>query len=77
MKALLYNSRLAMFPGKLKSRWSGPFTIKEISPSGAITLINEKRNEEFKVNGHRVKPFLENPGLDEVISFIDASQTTS
>ena len=24
-KVLLFNSRLKLFPGKLKSRWSGPF----------------------------------------------------
>ena len=27
-KVLLFNSRLRMFLGKLKSRWSGPFEIK-------------------------------------------------
>ncbi|XP_050219963.1 uncharacterized protein LOC126670305 [Mercurialis annua] len=26
---LLYNSRLRLFPGKLKSRWSGPFKIRK------------------------------------------------
>jgi len=25
---LLFNSRLKLFPGKLKSRWSGPFVVK-------------------------------------------------
>ncbi|CAA7018804.1 unnamed protein product [Microthlaspi erraticum] len=28
---LLYNSRLKLFPGKLKCRWSGPFKVKEVS----------------------------------------------
>ncbi|XP_006584280.1 uncharacterized protein LOC114420460 [Glycine soja] len=27
-QVLLFNSRLNLFPGKLKSKWSGPFTIK-------------------------------------------------
>ena len=27
---LLFNSRVKLVPGKLKSRWSGPFTIKEV-----------------------------------------------
>lgn len=31
---LLYNSRLRLFPGKLKLRWSGPFTIKIAYPHG-------------------------------------------
>ena len=26
-KVLLYNSRLKLFPGKLKSRWTGPFEV--------------------------------------------------
>ncbi|XP_021768942.1 uncharacterized protein LOC110733233 [Chenopodium quinoa] len=26
-KVLLFNSRLRLFPGKLKSKWSGPFVI--------------------------------------------------
>ena len=26
-RVLLFNFRLKLFPGKLKSRWSGPFTV--------------------------------------------------
>nr|GFB02862.1 reverse transcriptase domain-containing protein [Tanacetum cinerariifolium] len=29
-RVLLFNSRLKIFSGKLKSRWSGPFTISQI-----------------------------------------------
>ena len=28
-QVLLYNSRLKLFPGKLKSRWSGPYTVEQ------------------------------------------------
>jgi len=31
-KVLLYNSRLHLFPGKLRSRWSGPFIVKHVYP---------------------------------------------
>ncbi|KAL4379478.1 hypothetical protein GQ457_02G026980 [Hibiscus cannabinus] len=31
-QVLLFNSRLKLFPGKLKSRWSGPFIITHVSP---------------------------------------------
>ena len=55
-QVLLYNSRLQLFPGKLRSRWSGPFTVKEARPHGAIVLINSK-GEEFTVNGQRVKHY--------------------
>ena len=53
---LLYNSRLKLFPGKLKSRWSGPFKIQKILPHGVIELVNNA-NEPFKVNGHRLKMY--------------------
>lgn len=35
---LLFNSRLRLFPGKLKSRWSGPFEVVRVTPHGAIEL---------------------------------------
>nr|GFB46763.1 reverse transcriptase domain-containing protein [Tanacetum cinerariifolium] len=38
---LLFNSRLKIFSGKLKSRWSGPFTISEIYPYGTAKLIHQ------------------------------------
>ncbi|XP_059316216.1 uncharacterized protein LOC132067104 [Lycium ferocissimum] len=31
---LLYNSRLKLFLGKLKSRWSGPFELVSVPPNG-------------------------------------------
>ncbi|KAL1225383.1 hypothetical protein V5N11_009038 [Cardamine amara subsp. amara] len=55
-QVLLYNSRLNLFPGKLRSRWSGPFTIKEVKPYGAIVLKNPN-GEDFTVNGQRVKHY--------------------
>ena len=54
---LLYNSRLRLFPGKLKSRWSGPFKVVKVYPYGAIEISNDK-GEIFKVNGHHLKPYL-------------------
>ncbi|KAL1188097.1 putative mitochondrial protein [Cardamine amara subsp. amara] len=58
-QVLLYNSRLQLFPGKLRSRWSGPFTIKEVRPYGAVVISNAK-GEEFTVNGQRVKHYWPN-----------------
>ena len=37
---MLFNSRLKLFPGKLKSKWSRPFTIKEVRPYGAVGLCD-------------------------------------
>ena len=39
-KVLLFNSRLRPFQGKLKSRWSGLFTIKEVFLFGAVEVID-------------------------------------
>ena len=39
-QVLLFNLRLKLFPRKLKSKWSGPFTIKEVKPYGAVELMD-------------------------------------
>ncbi|XP_010542093.1 PREDICTED: uncharacterized protein LOC104815407 [Tarenaya hassleriana] len=57
---LLFNSRLRLFLGKLKSRWSGPFKIKSVSPSGAIELWDHPEGS-FKTNAQRLK--LYNPAF--------------
>ena len=31
-QVLLYNSKLKLFPGKLKSRWSGPYKVVASTP---------------------------------------------
>ena len=54
---LLYNSRLKLFLGKLKSRWSGPYTILSVTPFGVVTL-KENSGKEFKVNGQRLKHYM-------------------
>ncbi|XP_024963693.1 uncharacterized protein LOC112503954 [Cynara cardunculus var. scolymus] len=48
-QALLFNSRLKLFPGKLKTRWSGPFLIHKVYPHGAVDLVNLEDNSLFKV----------------------------
>ena len=57
MLALLYESRLKLFPGKLKSRWSGPYRIVQVFAHSAIEIENMKKGERFKMNGHRLKPY--------------------
>ena len=49
-----------MFPGKLRSRWTDPFIVEVVYPYGAVEIENPKNGKTFKVNGHRLKPFLEN-----------------
>ncbi|GJY19159.1 hypothetical protein Tco_0390650 [Tanacetum coccineum] len=55
-QVLLFNSRLKIFSGKLKSRWSGPFTIVQVFSYGTVELSQNSR-PNFKVNGHRLKHY--------------------
>ncbi|KAA3477383.1 protein NYNRIN-like [Gossypium australe] len=47
----LFNSKLKLFPGKLKSRWSSPFKIVHVYPYGAVEFKDGKIGSTFKVNG--------------------------
>nr|GFA94056.1 reverse transcriptase domain-containing protein [Tanacetum cinerariifolium] len=53
-QVLLFNSRLKIFSRKLKTRWSGPFTITQVFPYGTVEL-SQPDGPNFKVNSHRVK----------------------
>nr|GFB02906.1 reverse transcriptase domain-containing protein [Tanacetum cinerariifolium] len=55
-RVLLFNSRLKIFSGKLKSRWSGPFIISHVFPYGTVELT-QPDGPNFKVNGHRLKHY--------------------
>ncbi|XP_071718445.1 uncharacterized protein [Rutidosis leptorrhynchoides] len=59
-RVLLYNSRFKLSPGKLKSRWSGPFVVRKVYPFGTVELI-DSNGEGFKVNGHQVKHYVDGP----------------
>ncbi|CAM8962852.1 unnamed protein product [Rhodiola kirilowii] len=50
-------------PGKLRSRWTGPYTITRVFNHGAVEIENPIDGSRFKVNGQRVKPYYkeENP----------------
>ena len=58
-KVLLFNSKLKLFSGKLRSKWLGPFVVTQIYPHGAVEVEGEGR-ERFKVNGQRLKSYYEN-----------------
>ena len=49
-QVLLFNSQLKLFPGKLRSRWSGPFVITQVFPYSSVELMHLERGP-FKVNG--------------------------
>ncbi|GJV92203.1 reverse transcriptase domain-containing protein [Tanacetum coccineum] len=55
-RVLLFNSQLKIFSGKLKTRWTGPFTVTQVFPYGTVELSSTNR-PNFKVNGHRLKHY--------------------
>nr|GEU60989.1 reverse transcriptase domain-containing protein [Tanacetum cinerariifolium] len=55
-QVLLFNSRLKIFSGKLKTHWSGPFTITQVF-SYEIVELSQPNGPNFIVNGHRVKHY--------------------
>ncbi|GAU39930.1 hypothetical protein TSUD_275300 [Trifolium subterraneum] len=56
-KVLLFNLTLKLFPGKLKSKWSGPFLIKEVKAYGAVEIEDMEMSRSWTVNGQRLKPY--------------------
>nr|GEU65679.1 reverse transcriptase domain-containing protein [Tanacetum cinerariifolium] len=55
-RVLLFNSRLKIFSRKLKSRWTGPFTVAHVFPYETIKL-SQADGSNFKVNGHKLKHY--------------------
>ncbi|GJV53894.1 reverse transcriptase domain-containing protein [Tanacetum coccineum] len=55
-RVLLFNSRLKIFSGKLKTRWTRPFTVTQVFPYGIVEL-SQTDGPNFKVNGHRLKHY--------------------
>nr|XP_004231505.1 uncharacterized protein LOC101267459 [Solanum lycopersicum] len=54
---LLFNSRMRLFPGKLKSKLTGPFLITKAFPHVAVKFWN-KDSARFTVNGQIIKTYL-------------------
>nr|GEV92470.1 reverse transcriptase domain-containing protein [Tanacetum cinerariifolium] len=66
-QVLLFNSRLKIFSGKLKTHWSGPFTITHDFSYGTVEL-SQPDGPNFKVNGHRAKHYFGGDILSKVVS---------
>ena len=68
-KVLLDNSCLYLFSGKLRSKWTCPFTICTIYSYGAVEIENPKNDTIFKVNGQQLKLFFElkSPLVEEIL----------
>jgi len=65
-KVFLYQSRLCLFPGKLRSFWIGPFVVTNVFPRGPVEIQSLATSKVFKVNGHRLKIFYEGFQVENV-----------
>lgn len=52
---LLFNSRLKLFPGKLKSRWLGPFEVVRATKHRAVEIHDPESDGTLLVNGNGLK----------------------
>jgi hypothetical protein len=63
---LLYDNRHKEFPGKLHTRWMGPYRVCEIFPNGSLQLENlQGQWLDTRVNGSRVKKYTATEITDE------------
>ncbi|XP_074327597.1 uncharacterized protein LOC141665509 [Apium graveolens] len=69
-QVLLFNAHLRLFPGKLKSRWSGPFIIKVMFPYGAVEIFDKHPYQAFNINGQRLKHYYGDTVNREVVSVV-------
>ena len=60
---------MKFFPGKLKSRWTGPFEVTQVFPLGAIE-IKDRDRAPFKVNGQRLKAYIDD-SYDACLTIIE------
>ncbi|XP_052730483.1 uncharacterized protein LOC108324578 [Vigna angularis] len=63
-KVLLYNSKMKLIAGKLRSKWEGPYIIVKIFPNGAVEIRKPEADKSFTVNGHQLKIFQEKQPLE-------------
>ena len=64
---LLFNSRLKLFLGKLRSRWSGPFIVLKVYPYGAIEIGTDTTGS-FKVNRSKLKHYIAGEPIEGKVS---------
>nr|GEZ14309.1 reverse transcriptase domain-containing protein [Tanacetum cinerariifolium] len=65
-RVFLFNSRLKIFLGKLKTRWSGPFTITKVFPYGTCCQRQGKisQRDEMPQNVIQVYEIFDVRGID-------------
>ncbi len=59
-RVILFQSKVRLFPGKLRSRWTGPHEVIRVYPHGDVEVKDLTTRGIFKVNGYRLKHYLSN-----------------
>jgi hypothetical protein len=74
--ALLYDSRFQDFPGKLQTRWLGPYGINEVHDNGTVTLITiDGSGSPFLVNGHQLQLYHQSPSKESFCQKVSKDPT--
>ncbi|XP_076960149.1 uncharacterized protein LOC143636445 [Bidens hawaiensis] len=75
-RVLVYNSRMKLFLGKLRSRWVGPYTVKAAFPHGAVELVDHE-GRAWKV--HRLTHYIGGPAdsVEEDVFLLDIPTLTA
>ena len=47
-KVWLYNSRLKLFSGKLRSRWDGPYVVVELFDNRSVLIFDPKSGKNSR-----------------------------
>ncbi|XP_076907450.1 uncharacterized protein LOC143563902 [Bidens hawaiensis] len=63
---------------KPRSRWGGPYTVKEVFPHGAVE-VRDVDGSLWKVNGHRLKHYIGGPvdSVEEDVFRLDIPRLTA
>ncbi|XP_043714671.1 uncharacterized protein LOC122663025 [Telopea speciosissima] len=67
----LFNSKLRLFPRKLRSRWDGPFVVVDVFPHGVVEVRNPQTGHTFKVNGQRLKRYVDGLADGQLIESLE------
>ncbi|XP_076942851.1 uncharacterized protein LOC143612863 [Bidens hawaiensis] len=76
-KIWLYNTGMKLFPGKLKSKWTSPYSVVRVGNHGQYKIEDFDDHVRQVLNGYRLKPYLEMKDIHEMdkesVSFIVTS----
>ncbi|CAM8990644.1 unnamed protein product [Rhodiola kirilowii] len=71
-QVLVFSSRLRLMPDKLRSRWTGPYTVTKVFNHGALELECPMDRRRFKVNGQWVKHY--HGEIDQAVQEVDLEE---